>query len=259
MAQWRVFYRLCKVFYYLVSGMVQIMLFFPRSTPAQKLARIQRWSQNVLAIFNIRVLAHNLPAPCEEQGRLIVANHVSWLDIFALNAVLPGRFIAKEDVRKWPMIGYLAAQAQTVFISRQRGSNTTSGKVQGVAQALRAGEQVTLFPEGTSSDGREVLNFKSSFFQAAIDANVSVCPLLIFYPARSGAGCNKTMAYYGDISLIQSLKALAKQESAVVELHFFPALASDDQTRRELADSAQHQLAQALAKRLKQPADRTLV
>ncbi|MBE2895366.1 1-acyl-sn-glycerol-3-phosphate acyltransferase [Pasteurellaceae bacterium HPA106] len=252
MQQLTVLYRLFKVFYYLVSGMLQIVIFFPRSTPAQKLARIQRWSQNVLAIFNIRVVAYNLPELCPEKGRLIVANHVSWLDIFALNAVLPGRFIAKEDVRKWPMIGYLAAQAQTVFISRQRGSNTTQGKVQGVAQALRFGEQVTLFPEGTSSDGAQVLGFKSSFFQAAIDANVSICPLLIFYPDHTGTRCNSTMAYYGDISLLQSLKALAKQQSAVVELHFFPALESDDQTRRELADHAQHQLAQALAKRLRQ-------
>ncbi|MBE2893745.1 lysophospholipid acyltransferase family protein [Spirabiliibacterium falconis] len=249
----RAVWRLLLVFYYLISGVLQILVFFPRHTPEQKLRRIQRWSQNVLAIFNIRVIAFNLPQTNEQGGRLIVANHVSWLDIFALNSVLPGRFIAKEDVRKWPIIGYLAAQAQTIFISRQRGNATTQSKVQGVAQALQHREQVALFPEGTSTDGTSVLAFKSSFFQAAIDADVPITPLLVFYPAHQQVGCNHTMAYYGDISLFQSMKALAKQQSAVVELHFLPELPVSDQTRRELADKAQHQISHVLAQRLRQP------
>ncbi|MGR3807703.1 lysophospholipid acyltransferase family protein [Pasteurella testudinis] len=242
-------WRLTLIAYFLLSGVFQMLVLFRWCTPEQKLARIQRWSQHILNVFNIRVNAHNVPHFSQVKGAMFICNHVSWLDIFAINAVLPGQFIAKEDVRNWPIIGYLAAQANTVFVSRQRGNGSTQGKVDGVAAALRQGAQVTLFPEGTSTNGEQVLPFKSSFFQAAIDAEAKIWPLLCFYPAENG-GSNHTMAYYGDVSLVQSLKDLAKQKSAVIELTFYEAIDAAGKDRRDLADKTQEIIAVELAKAL---------
>lgn len=241
------FWRLMRIAYFLLSGVFQMLVLFRWCTPEQKLARIQRWSQHILRVFNIQVNAHNVPHLSQVKGSMFISNHVSWLDIFAINAVLPGQFIAKEDVRKWPIIGYLAAQANTVFVSRQRGNGSTQGKVDGVAAALRNGAQITLFPEGTSTNGEQVLPFKSSFFQAAIDAESKVWPVLCFYPAENG-GSNETMAYYGDISLVQSLKDLAAQKRGVIELSFFEAIDATNKDRRDLADHIQEMLATELAK-----------
>ena len=130
-----IFWRLSFIVYYLLSGVFQMLVLFRWCTAEQKLARIQRWSQQILRVFKIQVNAHNVPHFSQVKGSMFVCNHVSWLDIFAINAVLPGQFIAKEDVRKWPIIGYLAAQANTVFVSRQRGNGSTQGKVDGVAAA----------------------------------------------------------------------------------------------------------------------------
>ncbi|MGR6981048.1 lysophospholipid acyltransferase family protein [Testudinibacter sp. P27/CKL/0425] len=244
-----VFGRLALIAYFLMSGVFQMLVLFRWCTPEQKLARIQHWSQQILKVFNIRVNAHNVPPLSQVKGSMFISNHVSWLDIFAINSVLPGQFIAKEDVRKWPIIGYLAAQANTVFVSRQRGNGSTQGKVDGVATALRNGAQVTLFPEGTSTNGEQVLPFKSSFFQAPIDAKAKVWPVLCFYPAENG-GTNETMAYYGDVSLVQSLKDLAAQKSAVIELTFYEAIDATNKERRDLADHIQAMLSTELAKAL---------
>ncbi|TNG93973.1 1-acyl-sn-glycerol-3-phosphate acyltransferase [Pasteurellaceae bacterium USgator11] len=245
----RVFWRLSWIMYYLLSGVFQMLVLFRWCTPQQKLARIQRWSQNILRVFNIQVNAHNVPHLSQVKGSMFISNHVSWLDIFAINAVLPGQFIAKDDVRKWPIIGYLAAQANTVFVSRQRGNGSTQGKVDGVATALRNGAQITLFPEGTSTIGDQVLPFKSSFFQAAIDAEAKIWPVLCFYPAKNG-GINRTMAYYGDISLVQSLKDLAAQKCGVIELNFFEAIDATGKDRRDLCDLSHQILSTELVKAL---------
>ncbi len=244
-----IFWRLSFIVYYLLSGVFQMLVLFRWCTAEQKLARIQRWSQQILRVFKIQVNAHNVPHFSQVKGSMFVCNHVSWLDIFAINAVLPGQFIAKEDVRKWPIIGYLAAQANTVFVSRQRGNGGTQGKVDGVAAALRNGAQITLFPEGTSTNGEQILPFKSSFFQAAIDAEAKIWPVLCFYPAENG-GSNEVMAYYGDLSLWQSLKDLAAQKCGTIELSFYAAIDATDKDRRDLADQTYEILSIELAKRL---------
>lgn len=246
----RVVYRLICLLYYLLSGVLQILCFFPYNTQAQKLQRIQRWSHKMLSVFEIKVKVVNLPDLTKLDGVMIVSNHVSWVDIFAINAILPGRFIAKEEVRQWPVIGYLADRAQTIFISRQRGDHSIHDKVKGLASALNQKEQVTLFPEGTSTDGQSILPFKSSFFQAAIDANVCIVPLLCFYPKPQGKGVNLSMAYYGDVSLFGSIIMLAKQQSAVVELHFHAPIDSTNQKRQQLAEASYQTLVQTLIKKL---------
>lgn len=236
----QVIFRLLLVAYTLFSGVLQILIFFPRESTEQKKLRIQRWSQKMLKVFNIDIEANDVPDVAQLKGSLIVVNHISWLDIFILNAIIPGRFIAKQEVRQWPIIGYLADQAGTVFISRQRGDASTQNKIQIVADALGAGDQVTLFPEGTSTEGSGVLPFKASFFQAAIDAKAKIWPVTCFYPNDLGQN-NINMAYYGDLSLWQSIVNLAKQSHGKAVLQFHYAIDASDKQRYDLAEQT-HQL-----------------
>lgn len=160
---------------------------------------------------------------------MLISNHISWLDIMAVNGAFPGRFVAKDDVAKWPVVGYLATQAQTVYVSRNRGIKGNSAKIAGVTEALKNGDTVTIFPEGTSTEGREILPFKPSFFQTAYDAGVPIIPVLCRYPNPDGSSPNPHTAYYGDISLWQSICMVISQPSSMVELHFLdPIEAGED-------------------------------
>ena len=137
--------------------------------------------------------------------------------------------MAKDDVAKWPVVGYLATQAQTVYVSRNRGIKGNSAKIAGVTEALKNGDTVTIFPEGTSTEGREILPFKPSFFQTAYDAGVPIIPALCRYPNPDGSSPNPHTAYYGDISLWQSICMVISQPSSTVELHFLdPIEAGED-------------------------------
>ena len=100
---------------------------------------------------------------------MLISNHISWLDIMAVNGAFPGRFVAKDDVAKWPVVGYLATQAQTVYVSRNRGIKGNSAKIAGVTEALKNGDTVTIFPEGTrNTDENEILlPFKSGIYHLA--------------------------------------------------------------------------------------------
>lgn len=224
--------RLFRIFLHLFSGLFQMLIMFPRETKEQHTKRIQNWSKKILDIFNIELIVHNVPEISQTKNSLFISNHISWLDIFALNSVLPGRFVAKAEVRKWPIIGYLAATAGTVFIERRRTSNTQD-RVNDVTEALKAGAQITLFPEGTTSNGEELLPFKNSFLQTAIDAESKIWPILCRYPNKDNS-TNQAMAYYGDISLWQSLQMVAKEQEGRVELTFYPSIDATGEDRREL-------------------------
>ncbi|WP_274584491.1 lysophospholipid acyltransferase family protein [Neisseria leonii] len=218
MTRLRLFFRLLRIAACLIYGTAEMFFLFPFYTPPRKLRAIQIWSRRVLAACGITLNVYGrVPEP---RGQLLVCNHISWLDIMAVNAVLPNRFVAKDDVARWPLIGYLATQAQTVYVARSKDSGN-SAKVRAVTDALAGGATVTLFPEGTSSEGRTILPFKSSFFQAALDSGTPVVPVLCRYPNPDGSP-NPAAAYCGDTSLWQSIKTICSQHGMRAELHFLP-------------------------------------
>lgn len=223
MGRVRFVFRLLAIGFCLVYGMAEMFFLFPFYGKRRKLRAIQLWSRRVLASCGMRLAVYGgMP----EGGGLLVCNHISWLDIMAVNAAFPGRFVAKDDVAKWPVVGYLATQAQTVYVSRNRGSKGNAAKIAAVAEALRGGDAVTVFPEGTSTEGDGILPFKPSFFQTAFDAGVPVVPVLCRYPNVDGS-INRNAAYAGETSLWQSICAVVSQPSGVVELHFLDAVAAD--------------------------------
>lgn len=224
----------------LIYGALEIFFLFPLYSKERKLRAIQLWSHRVLAACGLRLQTYG-KLPERDRGQMMICNHISWLDIMAINAAFPGRFVAKDDVAKWPLIGYLATQAQTVYVARNRGTGNNQSKIVHVTEALQNGDTVTLFPEGTSTEGRDILPFKTSFFQAPHEAGVPIIPVLCRYPNADGSSPNPSMAYYGDISLWQSICMIARQPKGVAELHFLEPIAAEAD-RRQSAETVQRLL-----------------
>lgn len=149
---------------------------------------------------------------------MLVANHISWADIHALNSVVPLRFIAKSEIKTWPIFGYLATKANALFIDRTRRHDAAL-IVKATAQSLEDGDNLCLFPEGTTTDGTGMKPFKSSLIQAAIHANAVIYPVAIRYPRPDGT-VNTEVAYAGETTLKESMQQVLSQKYPVIELHF---------------------------------------
>lgn len=213
-------------------------------TEQQRASCIQRWSAKFLEILNIRVVTHGNVPKAHTRQALLVANHISWIDIWAIKQLHPINFVAKSEVRGWPIIGWLAVQVGTLFIERAR-RHDTGRTAHAMEQGLRDGHCLCLFPEGTTTDGTELKPFKTGLLQAAINAGATVCPVAIRYPNLDGS-INTAVAYDGDTTLLQSLLAVLKQPEIVVELHFAPPLPAAQQERRHLSHQARHAISSLL-------------
>ena len=168
---------------------------------------------------------------------LIVANHVSWLDIFVINALHPCRFVAKAEIRAWPVLGWLAAAAGTVFIAR--GNRRELRHIfKGMVAALQAGERVALFPEGTTAPPGTVLPFHANLFEAAIDAKVAVQPYALAYVDGEGA-FHPSVDYVDDTTFVDSMFKVLEGPPIRARLTCLAPLSSAGAHRRELAQAAQ--------------------
>lgn len=218
-------------------------LVLPRYPPDAREARIRAWCATLLAILAVRVRVSGT-MPLKPGGALLVANHISWLDIWVLKQSLTVRLVAKSEIRKWPVIGWLAHQADTLFIARERRRDTARVAAE-IGQALKRGECLCFFPEGTTSDGTELKPFKGGLLQAAIDTQTQVWPVALRYPNPDGS-INVDIAYYGDMTLWQSLKAVLAQREIIAELHFCKPLEAGHMSRRQLSLAARYAIASAL-------------
>lgn len=200
---------------------------------------LQRWSTELLQIFNVRIdIARDDPLHTLHSG-LIVTNHISWLDVFVLNAIVPMRFVAKSEVRRWPAIGWLCARAQTLFIERGNARSAARCNVQ-LASLMQRGECLAIFPEGTTTDGTSVAHFHSSLLQPAIDAAATVQPVAIRYQDKNGAH-SFAAAYIGEMSFGESMWSILSTPELHVRLVGTPALEANSMDRRDLTRMA-HQL-----------------
>lgn len=225
-------WRLCRLVLHLVWGVLLAALWLPRLHVQSQRELVRRWSVGVLRILHVTPqISGNVPAG-NDLPVMVVANHISWLDIWSINSVCPVRFVSKSEVRDWPVIGWLAVRTRVIFIERARRHDTA--RVSGMAaKALGEGDAICMFPEGTTSDGTRVLPFRSSLLQAPIDAGVNVLPVAIRYPGENG-GVNTGVAYYADITLWQSLCSILAQRQITIELHFLPVVVTQGLDRRQL-------------------------
>lgn len=177
-------------------------------------------------IFGIEVAITGTPSSAHPT--LFVSNHMSYLDITVLGSVIRGSFVAKADVARWPLFGWLAKLQRTVFVDRQRASTVAQGTI--MRNRLLAGDNLVLFPEGTSSDGNRTLRFKSSLLVVAdvtVDGQpIAVQPVSIAYAQLDGMPMGRLIrpyfAWYGDMELASHLWRMAGLGTVTVAVHFHP-------------------------------------
>jgi 1-acyl-sn-glycerol-3-phosphate acyltransferase len=216
---------------------------YRRMSIAGKNRELRRWSRQLLAILRVRVVRHGRPLK-RPQRCLIVLNHVSWLDIFALYAVLPCLFVAKSEIRDWPLVGLLVERVGTLFI--ERGNRRHARRMNHrMVDALADGRLVAVCPEGTTTDGRSLKPFHAALLQPAIDADAAVLPLALRYLDGDGAQTTAA-AYVDDISLMQSLWRITRESGLTVELRFAAPIDTQGAHRRDLAARARELIARQL-------------
>ncbi|MFJ7147500.1 lysophospholipid acyltransferase family protein [Streptomyces sp. NPDC100445] len=194
-----------------------------------------RWCRAVVRAAGVRVGITGAAPPAG--GLLLVANHVSWLDIPLLTAVRPARMLAKSEIGRWPVVGALAGRAGTLFIERDR-LRALPGTVDRIAGALRAGAAVTAFPEGSTWCGRAHGRFHRAVFQAALDAGVPVQPVRLRYRRLDG-GPGTAAAFVGEDTLLASLWRVVRTRGLVAEVEVRPVIPpGTHRDRRALAHAA---------------------
>lgn len=220
-------------------------VFYPWFAISIRRRILQNWSLGLLQIFNVKLDIAADDALHGLRHGLIVTNHISWLDVFVLNAVVPMRFVAKSEVRRWPLIGWLCARAQTLFLERGKARDAARINVQ-LVELLRHGACLAVFPEGTTTDGAQVAHFHSSLLQPAIDAAAQVHPIAIRYQNEFGAR-STAAAYIGDMSFGTSMWNILSEPQLHVRLIATPALNAQDMDRRTLTRTAHERIACTLA------------
>ncbi len=237
------FIRLLRMIVHLLMGLAICSLVFPWVDVAARQARIRRWSAKLLMICGVRVLTRGAPS-IPLRPAMIVSNHISWLDIFVINTQQPCRFVAKADVRKWPLIGWLCAKTGTIFITRGKRSEVPR-IFQSMADGIAAGDHIAFFPEGTTAAQGSLLPFHSNLFEAVIDTGVPVQPYAIRYVDAQNR-LHPAANYIGDTTIVQSIIMILKAGSMTAELITLPMIATAGQRRRDLAVAAHRAIAAGL-------------
>ncbi|GAA5783756.1 1-acyl-sn-glycerol-3-phosphate acyltransferase [Chitiniphilus shinanonensis] len=234
---WLRLQRLFSVLCHLGMGIAIATWRFPRMDENARLCRIQAWSRTLAKKLGITVRVQGVVPGLYPPNHLLLANHISWLDIFVLNTETVSRFVAKSEIRGWPVVGSLCHAAGTLFIERERKRDTARVS-NAMIDALREGHCVAVFPEGTTSDGRCILPFRSSLLQAAIDSDATIQPIYLRYVDTAG-NWNDAAAYINEMSLSQSLWRLLGAQGLVAEINFLAPFAVDGEDRRTLTRYAE--------------------
>lgn len=216
---------------------------YARLSEEGKRALNRAWSLKLLQLVGMRLVVHHDDRRIDE-GVLVVGNHVSWLDIYLINAWRPTPFVSKAEVRQWPVVGWLAHRLDTIFIHREKRRDAQRAMHE-MAARLEGGGRVCVFPEGTTSNGLALLPFHANLFQAAVSAQCPVQPVCLLY--EDGQGRQSTApAYIDDVSLGQSLDAVLRGGPFTAHVYVGEAIAAMDD-RRALAAKARDAVASGLS------------
>ena len=228
MKQLRIFYKaaLFTLWCALVVPLQLIALRFTHGRGAYTLPYF--WHNRICGVFGLKVVVEG--TPLHDQQTLFVCNHVSYLDIPVMASVLKASFVAKKEVSGWPVFGTLARLQQTAFISRSR--NDAQKEKNALTNMLASGKSVILFPEGTSTDGRDVVPFKSSLFSMTLDGNrngMLIQPVTLVVDSVDGRSANDqtardVYAWYGDMTMPPHLSGFTASKGAVIRLVFHPPI-----------------------------------
>ncbi|MFS2137249.1 lysophospholipid acyltransferase family protein [Duganella sp. Dugasp56] len=236
-------FRLVRVFLHVLLGMAICATVFPWLGQEKRNGHIRRWSTRLLRMCNVTVEQRAGGAAVLERAA-VVANHVSWLDIFVIHSLHPCHFVAKAEIRAWPLAGWLAEKAGTVFIAR--GNRRDLRHIfKGLVHSLQRGERVAFFPEGTTAAQGSLLPFHANLFEAAIDAKVPVQPFALSYEDPAGAS-HPSVDFVGETSFAESIMLILNGPPVRARLAILPAIATIDAHRRDVAEAAHQAVAAAL-------------
>ena len=239
----------------LFGGLFTVFVVFPLVGPGRREWLIATWSRMLVGACGAQIVERIAPGAealsamrgrhGPGDGRLLLSNHVSWLDIFAIDSLAPASFAAKAEIASWPLAGTLVGRAGTVFIERGR-RHAVHGVIQRMGEKLQAGLRAAVFPEGTTSDGRRLLPFHGNLVQAALNAEAPMVPVGIRYVDPDGEPSHAAM-FIGDTTFLQSLWTITGHPRVIVEVHVMPAILPAPGLKRQ---SVARQAREAIAARL---------
>ncbi len=225
-------WKLWRGLLHAISGLLTIVFLFPRWDEARCHARVQSWSREMLHVLGIALEIRGQPPATGPV--LLAANHISWLDILVMHAVRHCRFVAKSEVRHWPLVGPLATGAGTLYIERESRRDAMR-IVHHIAESLQRGEIVAVFPEGTTSDGRSLLPFHGNLIQAAISTDAPVQPIALRFIDTSSRAPTRTPSYVGDDTLMGSVWRTLNGPPVTAVIEFGPPQRAQGRSRRAWA------------------------
>ncbi|MGL6109328.1 MAG: lysophospholipid acyltransferase family protein [Rubrivivax sp.] len=227
----RAVWRLLRMLLHLLHGMAVMAIRFPRLGAAGRQECIRWWSAKLVRLVGLELRASGTPRP---GAAMLLANHVSWLDIAAIHALVPqARFVAKADVLAWPLLGWLISNAGSLFIERERKRDALRVLHQ-VAESLQAGDTVAVFPEGTTGDGATLLPFHANLLQAAITTGTPVQGVALRY-SDAAHRFSPAAQFLGDTSLLQSVWRMLSAQGLQVHVHLLTPQGTRHADRRALA------------------------
>jgi 1-acyl-sn-glycerol-3-phosphate acyltransferase len=217
---------------------------YPRATPERRRALMHWWSGRLLAILNIKPHVDGEPPGTAATQAMIVANHVSWIDIFLISSVRPTRFVAKSEILAWPVAGWIADRAGTLFIRRDQMRDMARIDAR-VREVLQQGDCVGLFPEGITTEGDELRKFHTSLFEPAVANGAHVHPAAIRYEHPDGSLCRQ-MSFIGERTFGESMGLILRQREVRARIMFAPPIETAGASRRDIARRVESEIARLL-------------
>ena len=236
------FRRLLRVVAHLFSGLRTLRRAFPIADGVLRRKLQKQWSLELLRLLDVELHIAGTPPPAAIYP-LVIANHVSWLDVFVIAAAYPSTFVSKSEIREWPLAGKLAIRTGTLFLERGRAAAARKLN-QHIASELQS-SPVTVFPEGTTSRQGTLLPFHAAMLQPAVDVGAPLLPLAVRYRNNNGE-INRVVEFIGDMTFLQSLWRIAGETHIHAELTFLTPIDAGGGERRELARKGESIIAAAL-------------
>ncbi len=229
----KLFQKLFLIIIHLIIGLLVSFLLFRLLHFDKKQKIIKWWYKRFIKIINLQVKVHGgTPKNC----CLIVSNHISWLDIIVIGHLLPTIFLSKAEVKKWPLLGWLASSANTIYIKRGGGQSENIRNI--MVDKFRKNLSITIFPEGKTTDGETVGQFFPRLFAAAIETKTPVLPISLNYHINNYK--DKSLAFIGSQNFFENFFSIIKRDKIQVEVCLLDAVKSENFDRKRLAIKAQN-------------------
>jgi len=233
-------WKLLRVLGSVFSGFLTIVFVFPRLSQEKREYRVQAWAIKMLSCLAIKLVVKGKPPVSGPV--LLAANHISWLDILVMHAARHCRFVSKSDVKHWPLIGTLATGAGTLYIERESRRDAMR-VVHHMAESLRSGDVLAVFPEGTTSNGVDLLPFHANLIQAAISAGSPVQPVALSFVDRTTGQTSLAPCYIDDDTLVGSIWRTLRTPNLVAVVTFGETQLAEGRDRRAWAAELRNAIA----------------